>query len=178
MTTAYLSLGCNLGDCRANLAAAIRMLGETEGIEVTKISSVYATEPVGNPEQPDFLNIATELDTALNPQGLHGVCRIIERELGGREGRVPLGPRTIDIDVLLYGQSEISDGELTVPHPRMLERAFVLVPLAEIAPDSILPRGGTIIEALRALSDPHSVEKQDKLDLNSSGNTEEEAELG
>lgn len=166
MTTAFLSLGCNLGNCRVHLAAAIRMLGETEGITVTKVSSVYATEPVGNPDQPDFLNIAVELETVLNPQGLHGACRIIERELGGRDGRVPLGPRTLDIDLLLFGQSQISDGELTVPHPRMLERAFVLVPLAEIAPDTILPRGGTIIEALAALDDPHSVEKQGKLDLN------------
>lgn len=141
------------------------MLEETDGIKVARVSSVYATEPVGNAGQPDFLNIAVELETVLNPQTLHAACRIIERELGGREGRVPQGPRTIDLDILLYEQVELSDGELTLPHPRMRERAFVLVPLAEIAPDAALPHGGTVREALAALSDPHSVEKLGPLEL-------------
>lgn len=156
---AYLSLGCNIGDCRANLARAVGMLDEAAGIEVTRVSCVYATEPVGNPDQPAFLNIAAGLETSLNPQALLAVCGIIEQELGGREGRVHLGPRTIDIDILLYGEEEISGGELILPHPRMLERAFVLAPLAEIAPDARLPRGGTVAEALARLKDPHRVEK-------------------
>lgn len=160
MATAYLSLGCNLGDCPANLAGAIRKLNAHGSIEVTKVSSVYATEPVGNPDQPDFLNIAAELDTALSPHELLAACRAIEEDLGGREGRTLLGPRTIDLDILLYEQLEIADEKLVVPHPRMLERAFVLVPLAEIAPGAGLPDGTTAGQALEAFTGSHRVEKR------------------
>jgi 2-amino-4-hydroxy-6-hydroxymethyldihydropteridine diphosphokinase len=161
MAEACLSLGCNLGDCRASLASALRKLEADAGVSVISVSSVYITEPVGGVEQPSFLNMAAALETELRPADLLALCRAIERELGGRDGRRPLGPRTIDLDILLYEQLEIAEGELIIPHPRMLERAFVLVPLAEIAADLELPEGTTIGEALRASSDDHGVEIDD-----------------
>jgi 2-amino-4-hydroxy-6-hydroxymethyldihydropteridine diphosphokinase len=163
MTTAYLSLGCNRGDCGANLATAVRKLKANAGIDVTGVSSIYVTEPVGNPDQPDFLNITVGLDTSLTPRDLHAICGAIEVELGGRHDRVPLGPRTIDIDILLYGDMQTSDPELTLPHPRMLTRAFVLAPLAEIAPEAPIPGGGTVAAALENLHDSHNVEKKGPL---------------
>lgn len=160
MASAYLSLGCNLGDCAAHLAAAISKLNANRAIRVVKVSSVYATEPVGNPDQPDFLNVAVELETSLDPHGLLDACGTIEQEMGGREGRTPGGPRTIDLDILLYEKIEIADEILRIPHPRMLERAFVLVPLAEIAPGAVLPDGNTVAAELEKLRDPHHVEKK------------------
>lgn len=159
MPTAYISLGCNLGDCRAHLAQAVERLTGHPRIQVTGISSVYVTEPVGVTEQPDFLNMVAELATALTPRELFGVCRAIEDELGGRQGRTPTGPRTMDLDILLYEQVEITEGDLKIPHPQMLNRAFVLVPLAEIAPKLRLPGGVTVAETAASLKDPHRVEK-------------------
>jgi len=159
MADAWLSLGCNLGDCRANLAAALSRLDAHSDVNVTRVSSVYITEPVGGVEQPSFLNIAAALETGFSSHELHDFCRAIESELGGRDGRQPLGPRAIDLDILLYEQLEIAEGELTLPHPRMLERAFVLVPLAEIAGDAMLPDGSTVAQALAACADDHGVER-------------------
>jgi len=158
MADAWLSLGCNIGDCRSSLAAALSRLDAHPEVSVTSVSSVYITEPVGGVEQPAFLNIAAALETGLTPRELLLLCRSIERDLGGREGREPMGPRAIDIDILLYEHLEIADEELTLPHPHMLERAFVLVPLAEIAAGCVLPGGGTIGEALKNCSDVHRVE--------------------
>ena len=158
MAKAWLSLGCNLGDCRASLAAALSRLDYHPDVSVTSVSSVYITEPVGGIEQPSFLNIAAALETELSSHELHYLCRSIEAGLGGRDGREPMGPRAIDIDILLYERLEITEGELTLPHPRMLERAFVLVPLAEIAGDAQLPDGTTVAEALAECADDHGVE--------------------
>jgi 2-amino-4-hydroxy-6-hydroxymethyldihydropteridine diphosphokinase len=158
MASAYLSFGCNVGDCRANLAAALVMLDSPPDVSVTAVSSVYITEPVGDIAQASFLNIAAGLETELPPPELLALCRGIERELGGREGRKPMGPRAIDLDILLYERLEITAGELTIPHPRMLERAFVLVPLAEIAGELRFPNGATVGDALRACGDEHGVE--------------------
>lgn len=163
MSIAYLSLGCNRGQCRANLSWAIRLLDANERIEVTGISSVYETEPVGGVEQPDFLNMAVELTTDLTPQELLAACRAVEVDLGGRDNRRPMGPRTIDLDILLFEQVEIAEKELTLPHPEMLRRAFVLVPLNEIAPEAKLPQGGTVAEALARLEDGHAVKPAGKL---------------
>ncbi|MDO8737007.1 MAG: 2-amino-4-hydroxy-6-hydroxymethyldihydropteridine diphosphokinase [Thermoleophilia bacterium] len=159
MADAWLSLGCNVGDCRSNLLAAISRLDAHSDVSVTRVSSVYITEPVGGVEQPSFLNIAAALETGISSQGLHALCREVERELGGRDGRQPMGPRAIDIDILLYERLEITEGELTLPHPRMLERAFVLIPLAEIAGDAMLPDGSTVDQALAICADDHGVEK-------------------
>lgn len=164
MAAAYLSLGCNLGSCRDSLKAAIGQLGVHEAIEVTAVSSVYITEPVGvSGPQPDFHNLALALETGLGPKELLSACRAVEESLGGRTGRIPLGPRTIDIDILLYGKERLADEELTVPHPRMLKRAFVLEPLAEIAPGLVLPDGRTAADAAASLDDPHRVVRAGRL---------------
>lgn len=164
MTAAYLSLGCNLGSCRDSIKAAIEQLGAHEAIEVTAVSSVYITEPVGmTGPQPDFHNLALALNTSLEPKQLLAACRAVEENLGGRTGRVPLGPRSIDIDILLCGEARIADDELTVPHPLMFERAFVLEPLAEIAPGLILSDGRTAADAAASLNDPHRVVRAGEL---------------
>ncbi len=159
MAEAFLSLGCNIGDCRANLAAALRKLDADPGVEVTRVSSVYITEPVGGVVQPSFLNMAAALETDLQPQELLALCRRVEQELGGRDGRGHMGPRAIDLDILLYEQLEITEGDLLIPHPHMLERAFVLEPLDEIAAAGQLPGGATVGEALRTCGDDHGVER-------------------
>lgn len=169
MARGFLSLGCNIGDCGVNLSRALASLGAAAAIEVTRVSSVYITEPVGMREQPDFYNIAVAVETSLEPLALLEACRAIEEELGGREGRVPLGPRTIDIDILLFEQLAIAHRDLRLPHPRLAERAFVLVPLAEIAPEWRLPDGRTIARALSELDDPHSVRKIGSLDYSVEG---------
>jgi len=134
--TVYLSLGSNLGDREANLREAVRRL-EDFG-RIVAVSSFYETEPVEFTNQPWFLNIALELETELMPRQLLAALLKIEREMGRRRLQ-PKGPRLIDIDILLFGSAVISDPKLTVPHPAMHERDFVLKPLAEIAPDAKHP---------------------------------------
>ncbi len=128
--TAYLGLGSNLGDCEDNLRQAISLLGERG--EITALSSVYETEPWGYTEQPSFLNMACGLQTALSPQQLLAVAQDVERRLG-RMRTIRYGPRTIDVDILLYGDLVVDAPDLQIPHPGIPERAFVLAPLAEIA---------------------------------------------
>ena len=131
---AYLGLGSNVGDRQANIDEAIRRLGATEGLRVTKVSSMYDTEPVGGPPQPNYLNAACEVETDLSPHELLRTALAVEDAMGRRR-EVHWGPRNIDIDVLICGEVVINDDELTVPHPRLPEREFVLRPLAEIAPE-------------------------------------------
>lgn len=133
MNRAYLSLGSNMGDRLELLKKAVHMLNEHEAIQVEVVSSVYETEPVGLTDQPAFLNIVVEITTSLTPVGLLRECQQIEENLD-RVRVIRWGPRTIDLDILLYNHENIETETLTVPHPRMHERAFVLVPLAEIAP--------------------------------------------
>jgi 2-amino-4-hydroxy-6-hydroxymethyldihydropteridine diphosphokinase len=138
MVSAYISLGSNMGDREKNLNAAIRKLRETAGIEVTAVSSYINTAPVGYENQPDFLNAALELKTTLTPEALLAVCNQIEKDLK-RERDIRWGPRTIDLDILLYGDMIVEKDNLTIPHPRMHERVFVLKPLNEIAPQAVHP---------------------------------------
>jgi 2-amino-4-hydroxy-6-hydroxymethyldihydropteridine diphosphokinase len=134
-----LGLGSNLGDRLANLQAAVNLLAEAPGVRVVRSSRVYETAPVG-PAQPDYLNAVLEVATDLEPHGLLAICVEVERELHRvREER--WGPRTIDVDILTFDDRTIDDADLVVPHPRMHERAFVLVPLMELVPDPPLPGG-------------------------------------
>jgi 2-amino-4-hydroxy-6-hydroxymethyldihydropteridine diphosphokinase len=151
VNTAYLGLGSNLGDRRQHLAEAVRRLYAGPALQVVKVSSVYESSPVGVTTQPDFLNLAAQVTTTHTPKELLAECLRIETELG-RVRRERWGPRTIDIDLLLYGDVRIDDESLTVPHSRMRERSFVLTPLAEIAPGLKLA-GKTIGELAAALGE-------------------------
>ena len=135
--TAYLGLGSNMGDREDNLRQALSLLGEKGG-EVIALSSVYETEPWGYAEQPRFLNMACGFRTALNPHELLAHAQGVERGLG-RERAIRYGPRTIDVDILLYGDLVLDTPDLQIPHPGIPERAFVLAPLAEIAPEAEHP---------------------------------------
>lgn len=136
--TAYLGLGANLGEREETIKQALKKLAAQPTIEVTAVSSLYQTAPVGMTDQPDFLNAAAAIRTTLTPQELLACILQLEQQLG-RVRTVRWGPRTIDIDILVFGSKEINQPQLTVPHPRLEKRLFVLVPLAEIAPDLRLP---------------------------------------
>jgi 2-amino-4-hydroxy-6-hydroxymethyldihydropteridine diphosphokinase len=136
---AFLGLGTNLGDRLANLQRAVDLLVVTPGIRVLRSSRVYETAPVG-PPQPDFLNAVIEIDTDLEPHEVLAAGAAVERELH-RVRDVRWGPRTIDVDVLTYDERVIDTADLTVPHPRMHERAFVLIPLLDLDADPPLPGG-------------------------------------
>jgi 2-amino-4-hydroxy-6-hydroxymethyldihydropteridine diphosphokinase len=129
----FLSLGSNLGERRENLRRAITALEECGRIEVRRVSRVYETAPIGVTHQPDFFNLAAEIETDLTARELLVRLKDIERDLG-REPGLRWGARLIDIDILLLGEEEITEADLTIPHPRMLERAFVMAPLAELQP--------------------------------------------
>ncbi|MCW3060519.1 MAG: FolK, partial [Capsulimonas sp.] len=136
--TAYLGLGANVGDPQKSLTQALRELAKHPKIKITKASSLYHTAPVGLVDQPDFLNGVVQIETALPPDALMTTVLEIEKNLG-RVRTIRWGPRVIDIDVLLYGMRQIETSLITAPHPRMHERAFVMTPLAEIAPYLIIP---------------------------------------
>lgn len=133
---AYLGLGSNLGNREANLTRAIKELAREVSIE--RVSSIYDTEPVGYKEQPRFLNLVCRARTRLSPPGLLSLAKSIENRLD-RVPTVPNGPRLIDIDILLLGNLVLDTPGLVIPHPRLSQRAFVLVPLTEIAPELIHP---------------------------------------
>lgn len=128
---AYLGLGSNMGDRSAYLHQAVSLLNEQTAIKVEKVSSIYETDPVGYTDQDRFLNIAVKISTNLQPEELLQIMQSIEYELG-RKREVRWGPRTIDLDILLYNHENIVTESLIIPHPRMYERAFVLAPLFEI----------------------------------------------
>lgn len=146
MTTAYLGLGANLGDRLATLQQAVDLLNAQPSLGVEASSRVWETDPVGGPEQPDYLNVVVRVETELDPAELLAACQRVEEALG-RVREVRWGPRTIDVDVLLFDDVAIDEPALSVPHPRMLERAFVLLPLLELDPDPMLPDGRRVIEA-------------------------------
>jgi len=152
MERAYVALGSNLGDREATIRAALAALDGEPGLRVAAVSSLLDTEPVGFVDQPRFLNGAAALDTSLEPRALLDLLLAVERRFGReREGVPPQGPRTLDIDLLLYGTAEIDEPGLRIPHPRLHERAFVLGPLAELDPSLEVPGKGDIQTLLAGL---------------------------
>lgn len=156
--TAYVGVGSNLGNREATIASAIARLGAHPEIRVVRCSALIETEPVG-PPQPRYLNGALAIETTLSPSVLLRELLRVERELGRvRDPAARLGPRTVDLDLLLFGDAVIDEPGLAVPHPRMPERAFVLVPLAEIAPNAVNPRcSRTVASLVRDLVPVHPV---------------------
>ena len=148
--TAFVGLGSNLGDRLENLRTAVQLLGAQPGVRVVRSSRVYETAPVG-PPQPDYLNAVVEVRTARSVRGMLDACQAVERRMG-RVRAERWGPRVIDLDLLTYGSEDIAEPDLQVPHPRMHERGFVLVPLLELDADPPLP-GGRRAAALRLPAD-------------------------
>ena len=151
MHKAYLGIGGNIGDREAIMREAIALLDANSHIAVKKVSSFYETEPVGYTNQAWFLNSVLEVETSFSPMELLAYCNGIEQQLK-RERVIRWGPRTIDIDILLYDALSIDEPNLTIPHPRMTQRAFVIVPLFEIAPELII-QDSAIKEILEILGD-------------------------
>jgi 2-amino-4-hydroxy-6-hydroxymethyldihydropteridine diphosphokinase len=156
-TLAYIGIGSNIGDRAANCLHAIEYLAETG--RIIGVSSLYYTEPVGLKAQEDFINAVVALETDSKPAELLAACRDIEDRLGRRR-TVRWGPRTIDLDILLYGDLVMDQPDLVIPHPLMAARKFVLAPLAEIAPEAVHPvLHKTTAELLEELRDTHTVLK-------------------
>lgn len=151
MNRGFLGLGSNVGDRRAHLEDAVARL-PSFGVTVLRSSSTYDTEPVGLVlDQPDFLNACIEVETSHGPAELLEACKAVEREVGREPGGVRHGPRVVDVDVLLLGDLEWSSERLTLPHPEVRSRRFVLVPLLELDPDLRLPGGDRLAGSLAAL---------------------------
>lgn len=157
-TRAFLGLGGNIGDPAAAMAAALRALDAHDAVSVAAVSSLYRTPPWGVTDQPDFLNAVAAVDTALTARHLLDLCLDVERGLK-RIRAQRWGPRVIDIDILLFGNERIEEAGLQVPHPRMGERAFVLAPLAEIAPELLHPALGRSAAELLRQSDQGGVRR-------------------
>lgn len=148
---AFLGLGSNQGDRLALLQTAVDGLHADGRTRVDGVSSVYETDPVGGPEQGAFLNLAVRVATTRSPRGLLKVCKRVEAA-GGRVRAERWGPRTIDVDVLLYGDAVVARRDLVVPHPRLIERPFALIPLIEVAPGQTLPDGRRLTSVLAGLA--------------------------
>lgn len=158
MRTGYLGLGSNVGDPAAHLRAALELLGE-RGVAVEAVSSTYLTEPVGEIlDQPDFLNAAVRIRTELEPERLLDACKAVEAERGRSFDAPRHSPRPLDVDLLLLGDVELESERLTLPHPQVASRRFVLVPLLELDPDLSLPDGTSLAAALAALPPGERVE--------------------
>ena len=151
MIRAYIAFGANLGEPAAAFADALRRLDGLPGTRVVASSSLYRSAPVGVAGQPDYLNAVIALDTTLAPRALLEALLAIEHDAGRRRD-FPMAPRTMDLDLLLHGDAVIDEPGLQVPHPRMHERAFALLPLAEIAPAASIPGRGAVAALLPALA--------------------------
>ena len=151
MTRAFVGLGANLGDREGTLRSAVDALGAEAGVEVVAVSTLRETEPVGVGEQPLYLNGAAELETTLTARELLDRLLAVEQRFGRVRSPGEHGPRTLDLDLLLYGAETIDEAGLTVPHPRLHERRFVLEPLAELAPGLVVPGRGDVESLLRGV---------------------------
>ncbi|MDI6791829.1 MAG: 2-amino-4-hydroxy-6-hydroxymethyldihydropteridine diphosphokinase [bacterium] len=148
MPIVYLSLGSNEGDRNKNIGQAVELLNQHPEIQVKRKSSLHETLPVGYLDQPCFLNSAVEIETGLPPLELLDILKLIEKQVGRKEEGIRWGPRVIDLDIILYNSLVMETPRLTIPHPRALERAFVLLPLAELVPKMLYPGLGKTIEEL------------------------------
>jgi 2-amino-4-hydroxy-6-hydroxymethyldihydropteridine diphosphokinase len=148
---AYVGLGANLGDREAMLRSAVEQLRAEPGVRVTAVSTFLDTAPVGIVDQPRFLNAAAAVETDLGARGLLDSLLGIERRLGRTRAGPRFGPRTIDLDLLLYGDEQIDEPGLQVPHPRLHERLFALEPLAELDPDLVVPGRGRLADLVAGL---------------------------
>lgn len=157
----YLGLGSNLGDRQAHLQSALAAL--SPAVRVLRVSPVYETEPWGYAEQGKFLNLVAEAETELPPADLLSHVKAVEQQVG-RQPSFLNGPREIDIDILLYGDTVFEDGDLRIPHARLAERAFVLVPLADLAAELIVPGTQRSVAALLAGLDTSGVQQVQKMD--------------
>ena len=159
LTPAFVALGANLGNPVQQIAAGVEALAMLPNTRLTAVSPFYRSAPVGYAGQPDFVNAVAKIETALAPRELLDALLAIERDFG-RIRDVKNGPRTLDLDIALYGDSQVSEPGLEIPHPRMRERAFVLVPLADIDPDQVVPGLGRAADLLAGV-DATSVEKME-----------------
>jgi 2-amino-4-hydroxy-6-hydroxymethyldihydropteridine diphosphokinase len=157
----YLGLGSNVGNRRANLQRAVELLAD-RGVKALASSSTYDTEPVGEVlDQPDFLNACIRVETALGPEDLLDACKDVERQLGrDLEGGIRHGPRPIDVDLLLLGDTEYASQRLKLPHDQVLARRFVLIPLLELDMDLAVPSGERLADALAALPVDEGVRRE------------------
>jgi 2-amino-4-hydroxy-6-hydroxymethyldihydropteridine diphosphokinase len=157
----YLGLGSNVGDSEGHLRAALMLL-PTEGVEILAVSTTYVTEPVGEIlDQPDFLNAAVRIRTELEPEALLDACKAVEAERGRHFDLPRHSPRPLDVDLLLLGDLELTTDRLTLPHPQVRNRRFVLAPLLELDPELTLPDGTVLADALAALpEDEQRVERR------------------
>lgn len=163
MKDVFLGLGSNVGQREMYLNKAVSALGSRKDIQIRFVSSIYETEPWGKKDQESFLNQVVEIETQLDPQRLIAVCQEIEKALG-KEKNNRWGPRTIDIDLLLFGDRVVDERNVQIPHPQLLERKFVLIPLTEVAPFVKIPGfGKTVRDALKACSDQGSVRLYEKV---------------
>ena len=159
MLTAILGLGSNIGDREAAIKEGVDRLNSTDRLAVSRVSSLYETAPADYAKQPDFLNAAVKVVTDLKPEELLAAVQKIEKKMG-RIKTIDKGPRNIDIDILLYDVVAVRLPNLTVPHPRLTERAFALVPLLEVAPDAVTPTGVPVRRFLKDL-DIRGLKKQE-----------------
>jgi len=154
---AYVGLGSNMGDKAANISKALALLDATPGVRVVRAAPCYRTAPIGFPGQDWFINTVAEVETELPPLDLLKLLLTLEDRLGRVRG-TRWGPRTIDLDLLVYGREEINTHELVIPHPRMHERAFVMVPLADLAPGMEIPGRGKTVGLALSLAKVQSIE--------------------
>jgi 2-amino-4-hydroxy-6-hydroxymethyldihydropteridine diphosphokinase len=151
MPRAYVGLGANLGEREDAIRRALDLLGAAPGVDVVAISSLRETDPVGYLDQPRFVNAVAAVDTSLSPRALLELLLDVERKLGRTREGPRFGPRTIDLDVLLYGDESVDEPGLTVPHPRLHERRFALEPLLELDPALVVPGRGPVTALLTRL---------------------------
>lgn len=148
MTVAYLGIGSNVGDRADFCRRAVEVLRATRGIDVVAVSSLYETTPVGGPPQRSYVNLAVKIETSLTARELLETCKDIERRLGRGRSEIRWGPRIVDLDILVFGDTKIAEPDLEVPHPRLSQRRFALVPLLEIEPGIADPWGARYADGL------------------------------